>query len=117
MSRHVVQWGHLGEKNYQIHLLSLIIYNTTGAGGVMVYTSYIMTFFLVKYLAKGAGTEAKIALASVVSSKEKGPTHCSQKNKLCVNLLHDWEGNTGEYSVRGWQYWPDHREGQYIIVR
>ena len=20
----------------------------------------------------------------------------------------------GKYSVRGWQYWPDHREGQYI---
>ena len=29
-------------------------------------------------------------------------------------LLHDWEGNTGEYSVRGWQYWFDRREGQYI---
>ena len=29
-------------------------------------------------------------------------------------LLHDWEGNTGEYSVRGWQYCPDRREGQYI---
>ena len=28
-------------------------------------------------------------------------------------LLHDWEGNTGEYSVRGWQYWPEHSEGQY----
>ena len=27
---------------------------------------------------------------------------------------HDWEGNIGEYSVRGWQYWPDRREGQYI---
>ena len=26
-------------------------------------------------------------------------------------LLHDWEGNTEEYSVRGWQYWPDR---QYI---
>ena len=24
------------------------------------------------------------------------------------------QGNTGEYSVRGWQYWPDRREGQYI---
>ena len=31
-----------------------------------------------------------------------------------IILLHDWEGNTGEYSVRGWQYWPDRREGQYI---
>ena len=28
-------------------------------------------------------------------------------------LLHDWEGNTGEYSVRGWQYWPERSEGQY----
>ena len=28
-------------------------------------------------------------------------------------LLHDWEGNTGEYSVRGWQYWPECSEGQY----
>ena len=28
-------------------------------------------------------------------------------------LLHKWEGSTGEYSVRGWQYWPDRREGQY----
>ena len=41
------------------------------------YTPAIMTFFLVKYLAKGAGTEAKVgsyqlALASVGSSKEKG---------------------------------------------
>ena len=33
---------------------------------------------------------------------------------LHIILLHDWEGNTGEYSVRGWQYWPDRREGQYI---
>ena len=30
-------------------------------------------------------------------------------------LLHDWEGNTGEYSARGWQYWPDRREGQYEL--
>ena len=29
-------------------------------------------------------------------------------------ILHDREGNTGEYSVQGWQYWPDRREGQYI---
>ena len=29
-------------------------------------------------------------------------------------LLHDWAGNMGKYSVRGWQYWPDRREGQYI---
>ena len=21
-------------------------------------------------------------------------------------LLHDWAGNMGKYSVRGWQYWP-----------
>ena len=28
-------------------------------------------------------------------------------------LLHDWEGNTGEYSVQGWQYWPERSEGQY----
>jgi len=28
-------------------------------------------------------------------------------------LLHEWEGSTGEYSVQGWQYWPDRREGQY----
>ena len=28
-------------------------------------------------------------------------------------LLHDWEGNTREYSVRGWQYWPERSEGQY----
>ena len=21
-------------------------------------------------------------------------------------LLHEWDGSTGEYSVRGWQYWP-----------
>jgi len=28
-------------------------------------------------------------------------------------LLHEWEGGTGEYLVRGWQYWPDRREGQY----
>ena len=37
-----------------------------------------------------------------------------------ITLLHVWEGNTGEYSVRGWQYWPDRREGlrsvQYVIV-
>ena len=31
-----------------------------------------------------------------------------------IILLHDWEGNTGEYSVRGWQYWSDCREEQYI---
>ena len=30
-----------------------------------------------------------------------------------IILLHDWEGNTGEYSVRGWQYWPERSEGQY----
>ena len=28
-------------------------------------------------------------------------------------LLHDWEGNTGEYSVRGWQYCPSLQSGQY----
>ena len=28
-------------------------------------------------------------------------------------LLHDWEGNMGKYSVRGWQYWPERSEGQY----
>ena len=28
-------------------------------------------------------------------------------------LLYEWEGSTGEYSVQGWQGWPDHREGQY----
>ena len=49
---------------------------------VVVYPAIMifMTFFLVKYLAKGAGTEAKLnhvgsyqqALASVGSSKEKG---------------------------------------------
>ena len=33
--------------------------------------------------------------------------------ETCNILLHDWEGNTGEYSVRGWQYWPEHSEGQY----
>ena len=29
---------------------------------------------------------------------------------ICVHtyiLLHDWEGNTWEYLVRGWQYWPE----------
>jgi len=25
-------------------------------------------------------------------------------------LLHEWEGSTGEYLVRGWQYWPNRRE-------
>ena len=30
------------------------------------------------------------------------------------NKYISWESNTGEYSVRGWQYWPDRREGQYI---
>ena len=40
------------------------------------------------------------------------PLYSTSYNKYI--LLHDWEGNTGEYSVRGWQYWPDHREGQYI---
>ena len=30
-----------------------------------------------------------------------------------IILLHDWEVNMGKYSVRGWQYWPDRREGQY----
>ena len=33
---------------------------------------------------------------------------------LTYILLHDWAGNMGKYSVRGWQYWPDRREGQYI---
>ena len=33
---------------------------------------------------------------------------------LDIILLHDWAGNMGKYSVRGWQYWPDRREGQYI---
>ena len=28
-------------------------------------------------------------------------------------LLHYREGNMGKYSARGWQYWPDQREGQY----
>jgi len=28
-------------------------------------------------------------------------------------LLHKWEGSTGKYSVRGWQYWSNRREGQY----
>ena len=28
-------------------------------------------------------------------------------------LLHYREGNMGKYSVQGWQYWPDRREGQY----
>ena len=32
-------------------------------------------------------------------------------------LLHDWEGNTGEYSVRGWQYCPSLRSGQYCHPR
>ena len=35
----------------------------------------------------------------------------SEDIKCVINiLLHDWEGNM----VRGWQYWPDRREGQYI---
>ena len=33
--------------------------------------------------------------------------------RTCIILLHDWEGNTEEYSVRGWQYWPERSEGQY----
>ena len=34
-------------------------------------------------------------------------------NQYIYILLHDWEGNMGEYSVRGWQYWPERSEGQY----
>ena len=46
-----------------------------------------------------------------------------KRNKICkpgivdkyiiLLLLHDWEGNTGKYSVRGWQYWPERSKGQY----
>ena len=32
---------------------------------------------------------------------------------ITYTLLHEWEGNMGKYSARGWQYWPDRREGQY----
>ena len=28
-------------------------------------------------------------------------------------LLHDREGDMGKYSAQGWQYWPEHSEGQY----
>ena len=41
---------------------------------------------------------------------------CSIALDLACNiyiLLHDWKGNTGEYSVRGWKYWPERSEGQY----
>ena len=45
----------------------------------------------------------------------KGQMERNNLLTVLVNiLLHDWEGNTGEYSVRGWQYWPDRKEGQYI---
>ena len=31
-------------------------------------------------------------------------------------LLYDWEVNMGKYSVQGWQYWSNHREGQYRTI-
>ena len=34
-------------------------------------------------------------------------------NQIKNILLHYREGNKGKYLVRGWQYWPDQREGQY----
>ena len=34
-----------------------------------------------------------------------------------ILLLHDWEGKTGEYSVREWQYCPSLRSGQYCHPR
>ena len=43
--------------------------------------------------------------------RTRGP----RKMIFCIYiLLHDWAGSMGKYSVRGWQYWPDRREGQYI---
>ena len=39
---------------------------------------------------------------------------CSTVVPYIYILLHDWEGNTGEYSVRGWQYCPLRRSA--VIV-
>ena len=38
---------------------------------------------------------------------------CSSLVFMWIIIIY-WVDNTGEYSVRGWQYWPDCREGQYI---
>ena len=38
---------------------------------------------------------------------------CRANSNKYIILLHDWEGNMGEYSVRGRQYWPERSEGQY----
>ena len=62
----------------------------------------------------GGGGEDPRASVSVLIPRRKG----FKKIYSCLAhsryiLLHDWEGNTGEYSVRGWQYWPERSEGQY----
>ena len=32
---------------------------------------------------------------------------------ICMYYLHDWEGNTGKYSIQDRPYRPDQREGRY----
>ena len=58
-------------------------------------------------------------LNCVSRTLEGSPRYRSGSCAICTGpaskyiLLHDWEGNTGELSVRGWQYWPERSEGQY----